>query len=158
MIPLMRYQLPTKQKEVSRKCIIQKYIENPLLVKKKKFVFKAYVLVLNSSPLVCMYKPGFINLASRNYDGSKTRGQKCKQSHYPCYVDPKERDEGYSTMSLEQFEVRSLNFQLISCDLTTINIALLHGKAEADSGGARPHARPYQEDPLSRDVDGHTLI
>ena len=59
-------------------------MENPLLIDERKFTFKAYVLVLNSKPLICLYQPGFIVMAQKKFNLQKTKGGKAtKAIHFP---------------------------------------------------------------------------
>jgi len=56
-------------KDVRRKDIITKYISNPLLLEKRKFDLRVYLLVTGHDPLkVYIYKESFARLSSDEYD------------------------------------------------------------------------------------------
>ena len=53
---------------IKRDYIIQKYIENPLLIYNKKFDFRVYMLIANMNPLVVLYHDGFLRVTLNNYN------------------------------------------------------------------------------------------
>lgn len=60
--------------------IVQPFLNNPFLVKGKKFDFRTYVLVTSiSPPRVYIYKEGLVRFASSRYDKNATRGGKQQQ-------------------------------------------------------------------------------
>lgn len=81
-IPLLHYNFPPQKKTVNLKSIITKYIENPLLLDGRKFSLKVFVLILNTKPLVSLFREGYLLLASRKYDLSKIKGPKAKLIHF----------------------------------------------------------------------------
>ena len=58
------------QKTTTQQWILQKYVENPLLIKKKKFHIRIYVIIhkKNNNINIYIYKKGFIYTAGINYN------------------------------------------------------------------------------------------
>lgn len=52
--------------------IVQKYIENPLLIENKKFDFRVYGFWANMDPLMVLYHDGFVRIAMNDYDKNDT--------------------------------------------------------------------------------------
>lgn len=51
-----------------RKCIIQKYIHNPLLLNGRKFDIRCYVLIACTKPLVAFFHQGYLRLSMTEYN------------------------------------------------------------------------------------------
>ena len=49
-----------------------RYIENPLLVKGRKFDIRSYMLVIAARPFVVLYHPGYLRLTCGAYDSSSS--------------------------------------------------------------------------------------
>ena len=52
-----------------RTCIVQKYIHNPLLINRRKFDIRTYVLMtsINGNTKVFIYEEGYLRTSSREY-------------------------------------------------------------------------------------------
>ena len=52
-----------------RTCIVQKYIHNPLLIHRRKFDIRTYVLMtsVNGNTKVLIYEEGYLRTSSREY-------------------------------------------------------------------------------------------
>lgn len=71
---ILKYQ---KQKQVQ--LIVQKYIENPLLINKKKFDIRQWVLVTSYDPLgIWFYEKNYVRFTAMDYDTSNLKN---KYSH-----------------------------------------------------------------------------
>ena len=87
--------------------VVQRYIENPLLVEKKKFDIRSYILVANSQPYLAYYHDGFIrrtlfeyNLDSAGDDDSFVHLTNVEaQKKHPRYEELKDA----TLMSTEEF-------------------------------------------------------
>ena len=48
--------------------IIQKYIENPLLIDGKKFDIRCYVYIVSAKPFVVLFRHGYVRRSLEPYD------------------------------------------------------------------------------------------
>jgi hypothetical protein len=48
--------------------ILQKYIQNPLLLNKRKFDLRVFVLIANTDPFLILFHTGYIRKALSDYD------------------------------------------------------------------------------------------
>jgi len=46
---------------------MEKFIENPYLMNKRKFIFKFYLVVVSSSPLIVLYRQAYIETCVKKY-------------------------------------------------------------------------------------------
>lgn len=82
--------------------VVQRYIENPLLVNGRKLDLRAYLLVASTDPYVVLFRPGYVRLAMDQYDSkgkspfSHLTNQYVQKKH-PEYEAKK--DESVWTMS-----------------------------------------------------------
>ena len=82
--------------------MVQRYIENPLLVNGRKLDLRAYLLVASTDPYVVLFRPGYVRLAMDQYDSegmspfSHLTNQYVQKKH-PEYEAKK--DESVWTMS-----------------------------------------------------------
>ena len=76
-------ELPNKKilKKLNLDCIVQKYIENPLLVEGKKFGICCYVLIAKAKPLIALYHDGYLRLSLREYDPNLLTGSEGRIIH-----------------------------------------------------------------------------
>lgn len=51
-----------------KRLIVQKYIDDPLLVQGRKFDFRIYMLIANVDPLIVLYYDGFLRVSMVNFD------------------------------------------------------------------------------------------
>jgi len=69
------YENGNKCGKVRLNYIVQSYVHNPLLLNKRKFDFRMYMLIASTNPLVAYYHDGFLRVALFEYDansGNKT--------------------------------------------------------------------------------------
>ena len=55
-----------------RSLIVQKYIENPLLIERKKFDMRFYFYVASFNPIYAVYYPGYLRRSILNYQTNDT--------------------------------------------------------------------------------------
>ena len=60
----------TRCGEVHTEYLIQKYIENPLLINNKKFDFRVYMAIASMDPLLILYHDGFLRITLNSYNES----------------------------------------------------------------------------------------
>ncbi|KRX03994.1 P-loop containing nucleoside triphosphate hydrolase [Pseudocohnilembus persalinus] len=66
----------------NQKIVLQKYIENPMLIEGKKFDIRSYVFIASTKPkYVALYHDGFIRRALHNYTLDTQKGIDDKQIH-----------------------------------------------------------------------------
>lgn len=59
------------------KFLAQQYIGNPLLINKKKFDFRVYMLIASMDPLIVLYKDGFVRISMSEFNPNSSE----KSSH-----------------------------------------------------------------------------
>lgn len=50
-----------------RELVVQKYIENPLLIDGRKFDIRAYMIVVCMKPYLVLYQPGYVRMSLNTY-------------------------------------------------------------------------------------------
>jgi hypothetical protein len=65
---LRQYDSGKKCGKIFSRYIIQKYINNPLLIQQKKFSIRAYMLISSTDPLIVYYYGGFLRISTETYD------------------------------------------------------------------------------------------
>lgn len=55
-------------KEIQKFSVIQQYLHNPLLIDKKKYDLRVYILIASVDPFVLLYQPGFARKCIVDYD------------------------------------------------------------------------------------------
>lgn len=85
-------------------CVAQEYIHNPLLIDKKKFDLRIYVLVTSCSPLrVYLFRDGLVRICAEEYERPNTSNMDERCMHLTNYAvnkhsDKYERDDKGSTL------------------------------------------------------------
>ncbi|KAL4486013.1 hypothetical protein ABPG72_003947 [Tetrahymena utriculariae] len=60
------------QTEEQQQVIVQRYIQNPLLVNKKKFDIRSYVIVVSTDPYIVYFLNGYVRLTINDYNKNDT--------------------------------------------------------------------------------------
>jgi hypothetical protein len=77
-------------KNKNEKIILSKYIKNPLLINRKKFIIRSFALVTGFSPLkIYFYRDGYLTFAFNNFTLNK------KEINNKCIHFPSENNELY---------------------------------------------------------------
>ena len=86
--------------------IVQKYIENPLLIEKRKFDLRMYVLVISEPRKVFLYPEGYVRTCSMQYKSDDISDQRIHLTNDAVQKDAKEYGafEDCNKLSFEQFE------------------------------------------------------
>ena len=90
---------------LSSMCVAQQYIRNPLLIEKKKFDLRIYVLVTSCSPLrIYLFRDGLVRLCTEEYKHPTDKNLRQKCMHLTNYSinkrsDKYQRDEKESAPS-----------------------------------------------------------
>ena len=64
--------------------LIQKYIENPLLINKKKFDFRMFMFIASMDPFIVLFHPGVIRIAPNDFteeESGQNRGIHLTNTH-----------------------------------------------------------------------------
>ena len=64
-----------------QKSVIQKYMENPLLIKGKKFDFRSYMLISCVKPFVTFFNEGYVRLSLNDYNMEDFDSKEGKITH-----------------------------------------------------------------------------
>ncbi|KAL7470201.1 hypothetical protein ACHAXS_010434, partial [Conticribra weissflogii] len=87
-------------------CVAQQYIRNPLLIEKKKFDLRIYVLTTSCSPLrIYLFRDGLVRICTEEYTAPNSSNMDDKCMHLTNYAVNKrsekyERDEGSDSNKL----------------------------------------------------------
>ncbi|CAD8175107.1 unnamed protein product [Paramecium pentaurelia] len=100
-----------------RKCIVQKYIQNPLLLDGRKFDIRCYVLIATSRPLFVLFQHGYLRLSVDKYNVEDMDDEKNRYKHltnaavqkkHPSFIQSKESTI-WSMQQLEQYLKEKIN-------------------------------------------------
>ena len=83
--------------------IVQKYIENPLLIENKKFDFRVYGFWANMDPLMVLYHDGFVRIAMNDYDKNDTDLKTVVTTMSAFEKTPVNQQQNDPHMTIEQF-------------------------------------------------------
>jgi tubulin--tyrosine ligase like protein 10 len=81
-----------------REIVVQKYIENPLLIDGRKFDIRAYMIVVCMKPYLVLYQPGYVRMSLNTYTTENFAKDKIThltnnsvQKNHPDYKNLKEK-------------------------------------------------------------------
>jgi tubulin--tyrosine ligase like protein 10 len=81
-----------------REIVVQKYIENPLLIDGRKFDIRAYMIVVCMKPYLVLYQPGYVRMSLNAYTTENFAKDKIThltnnsvQKNHPDYKNLKEK-------------------------------------------------------------------
>jgi tubulin--tyrosine ligase like protein 10 len=81
-----------------REIVVQKYIENPLLIDGRKFDIRAYMIVVCMKPYLVLYQPGYVRMSLNPYTTENFAKDKIThltnnsvQKNHPDYKNLKEK-------------------------------------------------------------------
>lgn len=81
-----------------REIVVQKYIENPLLIDGRKFDIRAYMIVVCMKPYLVLYQPGYVRMSLNPYTTENFAKDKIThltnnsvQKNHPNYKELKEK-------------------------------------------------------------------
>ena len=60
-------EIMNEEEKYNREYVIQKYIENPLLIENKKFDIRCYAMVVSTDPYILLFKHGYVRRALETY-------------------------------------------------------------------------------------------
>ncbi|CAD8180002.1 unnamed protein product [Paramecium octaurelia] len=100
-----------------KKCIVQKYIQNPLLLDGRKFDIRCYVLIATSRPLFVLFQHGYLRLSVDKYNVEDMDDEKNRYKHltnaaiqkkHPSFSSSKESTI-WSMQQLEQYLIEKMS-------------------------------------------------
>ncbi|CAK81018.1 unnamed protein product (macronuclear) [Paramecium tetraurelia] len=100
-----------------KKCIVQKYIQNPLLLDGRKFDIRCYVLIATSRPLFVLFQHGYLRLSVDKYNVEDMDDEKNRYKHltnaaiqkkHPSFSSSKESTI-WSMQQFEQYLIEKMN-------------------------------------------------
>jgi len=115
---LEEYEYGSKCGTIEDKYIVQRYIQNPLLLEGKKFDFRVYLLVANTDPLILLYHDGFLRFSYSEYNGTSTEMTshitntaivKDLMKHQPSTKASAMEDQMWTFERFEDFIVKKMN-------------------------------------------------